>query len=286
MPLSLARCEVTHIDRVPIDADRARAQHDAYVRSLRDEGMAVVELPGDDALPDSVFIEDLLLDLGDVRVLTAPGADSRRPEREALRAAFGPGGVLEAWGPLVEMPDGLRLDGGDVLRVRSDVFVGLSSRTDRSAIAWLDSVTRSRVIPVPVAGALHLKTAASALTENLLVVNPDAVDPAAFGMIDVILCARGEEGAANVLRLPPRRERCTVDDRDERALMPAGNPRTAAAARRWGVQVTEVAIDELEKAEAGVTCMSVLLGADFALDLDALPNERVARVGDSMGDRL
>ena len=232
MPLSLARCEVTHIDRVPIDADRARAQHDVFVQTLRDAGMETVELPGDDALPDSVFIEDLLLDLGDVRVLAAPGADSRRPERQVLRAAFGPGGLLEAWGPIVEMPDGVRLDGGDVLRARDAVFVGLSSRTDRLAIEWLDSITRSQVIPVPVHGVLHLKTAASALTENLLVVNPDAVDPEAFGMIDVILCARGEEGAANVLRLPPRRERCTVNDRDERALMPAGNPRTAAAARR------------------------------------------------------
>ncbi len=221
VPLSIARCEVTWIAREPIDADRARAQHAGYVQTLRACGVVVVELPEDPDHPDSVFVEDLLIDLGDVRVLTAPGAPSRRGERAGVRAAFQPGGPLADWGPLVEMPESLRLDGGDVLRTRDGVFVGVSSRTDRDAIAWLDSVTSARVVPVPVAGALHLKTAVSALSEDLLIL-----------------------------------------------LFPTGCPRTAAAARRWGIEVVEVAIDELAKAEAGLTCMSVLLGADFVLNLD------------------
>ncbi len=268
VPLSIARCEVTWIAREPIDADRARAQHAGYVQTLRACGVVVVELPEDPDHPDSVFVEDLLIDLGDVRVLTAPGAPSRRGERAGVRAAFQPGGPLADWGPLVEMPESLRLDGGDVLRTRDGVFVGVSSRTDRDAIAWLDSVTSARVVPVPVAGALHLKTAVSALSEDLLILNPDAVDPAPFGFIDVVLAAPGEEAAANALRLPPRRELCDTRHRDERALFPTGCPRTAAAARRWGIEVVEVAIDELAKAEAGLTCMSVLLGADFVLNLD------------------
>lgn len=276
VPLSIGQCEVTHIEREPIDPDRARAQHEAYVAALKKAGLEVVELQGDEGHPDSVFVEDVLIDLGDVRVLTSPGAESRYPEREAIREAFAPGGPLQSWGPLVEMPEDLRLDGGDVLRVRDVVFVGVSSRTDLPAIQWLDKNTRADLIPVEVKGALHLKTAVSPLTENVLIVNPDAVDPAAFGFIDVLRVAEGEERASNVLRLPPRMDRCTSDDRDERILMPAGCPKTLGAIRRWGVQVTEVDIDELEKAEAGLTCMSVLLGASFELDLDALPRHRGA----------
>lgn len=271
VPLSIAQCEVTHVAREPLDPDCARAQHEGYVRALRDAGLNVISLPAIDEYPDSVFVEDLLLDLGDVRVITSPGADSRRGERDSVRRAFSPAGELASWGPLIEMPDEFRLDGGDVLRVGSVVFVGLSSRTQLQAIAWLDTVTESEVVPVEVRGALHLKTAVSALTEHLLVVNPEAVDPASFGWFDAVLVPLGEEAAANALRLPPRREICTSEFRDERALLPAGCPQTARAIRRWGVEVIEVPIDELAKAEAGLTCMSVLLGADFVLDRDSLP---------------
>lgn len=261
---------MTHIDRAPLAADIARAQHAGYVAALRDAGLAIVELPADDSLPDSVFVEDVLLDLGDVRVLTAPGATSRRAERDAVRQAFAPKGALAEWGPLVEMPDTLRLDGGDVLVFRDYVFVGVSTRTDRAAIEWLASLTGRGVVPVAVRGALHLKTAVTALTQHVLVMNPDAVDPAAFWFVDKMFVAPGEQAAANALRLPPRRALCDHDVRDERVLLPAGCPTTAATARRWGVEVIEVEIGELSKAEAGLTCMSVLLGADFVLDLDAL----------------
>lgn len=261
---SIAQCEVTHIERQPIDADRARAEHAGYVAALEALGAEVITLDGAEALPDSVFVEDALLDLGDVRILTNPGAPSRRPERDSVRAAFAPGGPLAAHGPLVEMPEGLHLDGGDVLRVRGVVFVGRSTRTSPEAIAWLRTVTSAPVVPVEVRGALHLKTAVTAATENVLVLDPDAVDRDAFRFIDVVMVPPGEEAAANVLRVPPRRARCTPDDRDERVLAPAGCPRTVAALRRWGVQVTEVPMPELAKAEAGLTCMSVLLGADFA----------------------
>jgi len=275
VPLSIAGCEVTHVAREVLDPECARAQHEGYVRALRDAGMHVVALPVSEEHPDSVFVEDLLLDLGDVRVLTSPGADSRRGERESVRRAFVPGGELTTWGPLIEMPDELRLDGGDVLRIGSVVFVGLSSRTQKPAVEWLDTITAARVVPVKVEGALHLKTAVSALTEHLLVVNPEAVNPSAFGWFDTILVPDGEKAAANALRLPPRRSLCTTQFRDERALLPAGCPQTASAVRRWGVEVIEVPIDELAKAEAGLTCMSVLLGADFALDRDALPHALV-----------
>ncbi len=271
VPLSITRCEVTHIERQPIDPDRARAEHAAYVEALSALGADLVVLPQDDLLPDSVFVEDLLVDLGDAVVLTNPGAPSRRPERDAVRAAFAPGGVLAHHGPLVEMPDDLHLDGGDVLQVRGAVFVGRSTRTHLPAIEWLGTVTARSVIPVEVKGALHLKTAVTAATENLLVLDPDAVDRSVFRFIDVVMVPEGEEAAANVLRVPPRRERVTPDDRDERVLVPAGCPGTVAALRRWGVQVSEVAIPQLARAEAGLTCMSVLLGADFRFAPDPSP---------------
>ena len=263
VPLSLPGCALTHVARKPIDADRARAQHRGYAQALRDAGCDVLVLPADEALPDCVFIEDLLVDLGPTRLLTAPGAPSRWAERDGVRAAFAPGGPLCGFGPLIEMPDGLRLDGGDVLAVRGVVFVGRSTRTDSEAIAWLAAHCDAPVVPVNVRGALHLKTAVTPLCDRVLLADPEHVDLRPFMFFDIVCVAPGEAAAANALRLPPRPDVRTTSFRDERVLLPAGNPKTATTLRRWGIEVFEVEIDELSKAEAGLTCMSVLLGAAF-----------------------
>ena len=44
----------------------------------------------------------------------------------------------------------------------------------------------------------------------------------------------------------------------DRLILPAGNPRTADKLRTRGFQVVEVDVSELQKAEAGVTCMSLI----------------------------
>ncbi len=222
-------------------------------------GLDVLELPANPGLPDSCFVEDLIIDLGEVRVLTRPGAVSRRPERAAFIEAFAPGGPLAEHGPLLHMPTGLRLDGGDVLMVRDRMFVGLSSRTDGGAVAWLAAHSHRPVVGVQVCGALHLKTAVTALTDNALIVNPEAVDLRPFLYFDVLQVRPGEEAAANVLRLPPRLDHVGPDDRDERVMMDARCVHAIECARRWGVEVIPMDISEFAKAEAGLTCLSVVL---------------------------
>ncbi len=79
-----SECEITHIERTPIDLDLARAQHHAYVNALRKLGCQVIELPAESDLPDSVFVEDTAFILPEVAVITRPGADSRKPETESI----------------------------------------------------------------------------------------------------------------------------------------------------------------------------------------------------------
>ncbi len=55
-----------------------------------------------------------------------------------------------------------------------------------------------------------------------------------------------EPAAANVVRAGGR------------VIMPVGNFRTATRLRERGFTVDEVDVSELQKAEAGVTCMSLL----------------------------
>jgi dimethylargininase len=121
-------CELTHLDRQPIDLDLARAQHHAYEAALRALGCDVISLPPEPDLPDSVFVEDVALVFDEVAIITRPGADSRRPEAELIAPALSLHRTLFT----IEAP-GI-LDGGDVLRVGKTVYVGLSSRSNRSGV--------------------------------------------------------------------------------------------------------------------------------------------------------
>src|SRR6185312_9672399 len=128
---SLAQCELTWLDRQPMDIEKARAEHHAYEQCLRDLGVRVISLPALDEHPDAVFVEDPAIVLDEVAVITTMGAESRRGERETLAAA------ISAFRPLIRMRDPAKLEGGDVMRVGRRLFAGLSARTDAAGVEQL-----------------------------------------------------------------------------------------------------------------------------------------------------
>lgn len=241
---SIVRCELTHRERVPIDPERAAAQHREYERVLEAVGCRLVPVPGAPELPDAVFVEDTAVVTDEVAVLARPGAGSRRPETEAVAP------ILAGYRTVRRIREPGTLDGGDVLRVGRDVFVGVSQRTNREGAAQLRSVLEPlgyRVHDVPFAGCLHLKTAATAIDDGTMVLNPDWVDPGRFPGYRTIEVDPAEPFAANVLRI------------GDTVIMAAGHPATAGRISSAGARVVEVDVSELAKAEAGVTCCSVLL---------------------------
>src|SRR5215211_7917978 len=127
-------CEITHIERTPIDVEIARAQHHNYVQALKTLGCDVVELPAEADLPDSVFVEDTAFILPDVAVITRPGADSRKPETESIVQALLPHRRL------VRVSEPATVDGGDVLVLGKNIYVGLSTRSNQDAIDQLNEL--------------------------------------------------------------------------------------------------------------------------------------------------
>src|SRR6185295_7843723 len=161
--------ELTHLPRVPIDVTVARAQHDAYERALAAAGYQVERLASSRDLPDAVFVEDIALVLDEVAIVTRPGAASRRGEIEAVEAALARYREVRR----VEAP--ATLDGGDVLVAGRQVFVGLSSRTNREAVRqlrWALDAFDYTVSEVAVGGCLHLKSAVTAVAERVVLLNP------------------------------------------------------------------------------------------------------------------
>ena len=174
---ALAACELTHLERVPIDVERARAQHRAYEAALIEAGYLVERLDTSPQMPDSVFVEDIAIVFDEVAIITRPGAESRRQETPAVAEA------LAAYRPLhVIQPPGT-VDGGDVLVVGRRVFIGRSSRTNEAAVGQMRQVLEPfgyTVSDTVVRSCLHLKSAVTALSDDVLLVNRDWIDPAAF----------------------------------------------------------------------------------------------------------
>ena len=86
---SINRCELTYLERQPIDVARAREQHRAYEDLLRELGVRVISLPAEPDYPDSVFVEDPAVVVDEVAVMTNPGVESRRGEIESIARALG-----------------------------------------------------------------------------------------------------------------------------------------------------------------------------------------------------
>ncbi|MFL6247362.1 MAG: dimethylarginine dimethylaminohydrolase family protein [Thermoanaerobaculia bacterium] len=238
---SIARAELTHLERVPIDYERARVQHEAYRELLASLGCEVISLPGDAAYPDCVFIEDTAVILDDMAVITRPGAESRRGEVAVVADALAP------YRRLVRIEAPATLDGGDVLVLRDRIYVGSSSRTNDAAIAQLRALTGREVIRVDVHGALHLKTAATAVSEDALLITREWIDVTPFAGLKLIDAE--EPFGANAVRV------------GNTLIYPTAFPRTRAILESHGFDVRTVDADELAKAEGGVTCCSLLIGA-------------------------
>lgn len=244
---TLAECELTHLPRDPIDVAKAVAEHACYEEALRSLGATVVHAPPEPTLPDAVFVEDTALALDEVAVITRPGAASRRAEIESMAR------VLGAYKPLVRIQPPGTLDGGDVLRVGRRLYVGLSSRTNRAGIAQLETLVDQwgyEVIPVPISGCLHLKSAVTEVAEDLLLINDRWVRPQCFGSMKTVPVAPAEPDGANALRIGAA------------VIYPAHHPETAERLAGAGVHVVPVPCGELAKAEGGVTCCSVLFATE------------------------
>jgi dimethylargininase len=241
--LDLARCELTHLERQPIDTERALAQHRAYQQVLRGAGAHVVELAADPSLPDGVFVEDVAVVLDEMAVLTFPTPKSRRGELAGVEAA------LRSFRPVVRVSDGAHLEGGDVLRLGKALYVGLSGRTSEAGARALQALAQPfgyDVVPVQVSGCLHLKSACCALDEETVLINRAWVDTAAFAGLELVDVPAEEPWGANVLRLPGV------------VVVSKAFPRTAELVRQCGHAVVTIDVSELHKAEAGLTCMSLV----------------------------
>jgi dimethylargininase len=240
---SINDCELSFHDRQSIDVARAIAQHQAYQDCLAELGVRIVSLPSEHDLPDAVFVEDPAVVVDEMVVISNMGAPSRRPEARSLANA------LSHYRPLKFLADPATLDGGDVLRIDRSVFVGLSRRTNRDGIEQLTELLEPcgyHVQAIDVTGCLHLKSACSYLGHNTVLVNRSWIYARSLSEFELLNVPEEEPAAANALLV------------NDVIVLPASFPKTRALLEERGFRVRTVDVSELQKAEAGVTCTSLI----------------------------
>jgi dimethylargininase len=243
VPPTITECELTHLCRAPIDVALAVAQHADYEAALTALGARVERVDPAPELPDSVFIEDTAVVFDEVAVLMRPGAPSRRSEVPAVAATLG------RYRPIHSIVAPATMDGGDVLRAGRRVFVGRSLRTNDDGVRQLKAMLTPLgyiVDAVPVEQCLHLKSAVTAASDDLLVVNPAWIDPACFSGLQWVAIDPEEPSGANVVRV------------GDTVVCAASAPRTRVRIEARGLSVRAVDASELAKAEGALTCGSLI----------------------------
>lgn len=240
-------CELTFVDRTPIDLDLATRQHDEYCAALRRLGVTVDELTGNDAFPDACFVEDTAVVVDEIAIMCSMGVASRRGEGALIERELAKHREIAR----VTLPG--TIEGGDVLQVGKTIFVGRSSRTNQEGFEQLSRILEPlgyRLVPVRTAGSLHFKSACTAIDNETLFVNREWVDLDALNGFKLVATAEDEPWSANLLRV------------GETVCVHAGFPRAADAVGRLADNVEILDLTELRKAEAALTCSSIIFTSE------------------------
>lgn len=240
---AISRCALTFLERRPIQFDKALAQHAAYVEALRQAGADVQILPPESDLPDAVFVEDTAIVVDECAVISRPGIESRRPETESIVPA------LEAVRPVIRVTAPATIEGGDVLLVGRTLFVGQTPRTNAEGTRQLQQALAPHgyeIVPITPAGCLHLKSAVTYIGDETVLVNPEWIDVDVFSRWQCVPVAPEEPYGANALLA------------GETVHLAASAPLTRRKLDALGFITDIIDTSEFEKAEAALTCMSLL----------------------------
>jgi len=237
---SYVKAQSQNPDNEKIDVSLAKLQHEKYTDALELAGIEVIFMPTLEYFPDSVFVEDTAIFLNDRIAICYFKGQARRGETECIQP------LLVKYCPLDVLGPPVTIDGGDVLNTGKHLFVGQSKRTNEHAVGALAKLTNQPVVPVPVEKGLHLKTSATYIGKNIIVLDPASIDRSYFEQYEIIEVDEEEGYAANCLAF------------GENVLIADGYPKLAEKLQERGFNILPVPMSEFAKANSGLTCLSLL----------------------------
>lgn len=226
-----------------IDVGLAQEQHQAYCRVLKGLGLKLIRIEADERFPDCCFVEDPAIVIGDTAIISRMGVKSRKGEEIAVRQTMFNYKKIR-W----ITPPGT-IEGGDVLKIGRKIYIGLSERTNQSAIKKVKAIVSGygyEVIPVRVKGMIHLKTGCTYLGNNYITMVKGQLDEKSFAGYKKIIIPKEESYSANCLTI------------NGKILIPKGYPATKKRIEKLGFKTVELEMSEFRKGGGSLTCLSVL----------------------------
>jgi dimethylargininase len=244
VPETLDKCVRTYSQRQSVKVELAKSQHEAYCRALRERKLELIRIPADNSFPDCVFVEDPAIVYKQTAIICRMGARSRVGEVGEVRKT-----LSQHFGNLVSIQPPATIEGGDVLRVNDDLFVGVTSRTSMDGVNQLRKALASegcKVTPVKVEHVLHFKSACSYIGDGCIVVNPGFFGLEVFSSFNLIRLPKEEAYAANCVSI------------NGTVFISRGYPRTRKLIEREGFVTNELDVSEFKKCEGSLTCLSII----------------------------
>ena len=225
----------------PINVKLACLQHECYIAALEEAGIEVILFPAAYEYSDAPFVEDTTVVFDHVALACPNKEKSRRGEGTSIHKE------IKNYRTIKTLPHHVNLDGGDVLNTGGEIFIGISSRTNLEAVNELAKFTKKPVVPVKVLSGLHLKTSVSYLGKNILVLDPSSVDTTPLHEFKWIESSKSNRCSANCLAI------------GKTVLISKGSNEIANKIHQEGFKTLQLDISEFEKADGGLTCLSIIL---------------------------
>jgi N-dimethylarginine dimethylaminohydrolase len=239
--------------------EQVMAELNGYCATLAEHGIEVLQPAPLDGVPDQLMTRDIGVVIGDTFVITQMAQESRRDEWLGLQA------ILDQIDPqkIVRVPDGVVLEGGDVIVDNGRIFIGLSQRTEPAGVQFIAShFPDFEVIPVPLKqlsdgeDVLHLDCSFLPVGSHhaLIYRGGLATIPAAITeQYDLIEVTKAEQQilATNVLSISPTQ-----------VISRTKSSRVNAELRRRGLEVIELPFDDPPKTGGSFRCCSLPLWRD------------------------
>ena len=227
------------------DYDLAVQQHDNYVKTLRDLGLEVLDLPADERFPDSCFVEDPAVVMAECAIIKNPATDSRNGEKfeivDAIKQFYKDDQIFH-----IEAPG--TMEGGDVMMVDDTFYVGLSARTNEEGIRQLGEILNKygmKCVQVPLEKVLHLKTGVNYLEHNNMLVAGEFITKPEFEQYNKVVVPEEEAYGANCIWM------------NETVIVPEGYPSVLKAVQDLGYETLIVDTSEFRKIDGGLSCLSL-----------------------------
>ncbi|MBD7984006.1 hypothetical protein H9649_05400 [Sporosarcina sp. Sa2YVA2] len=232
-----------------IDVDIAMKQHTEFERLLREHGVEVIKLPSSEKFPEQVFTRDIGFTVGDEVFVAEMASDIRKGEEEALEDFLEEENI--DYQNTVD-----RVEGGDVIVDRDNVYVGISSRTSDLAVRNLQrDLPNHNIIRVPFNEKyLHLDCVFNILSPTVGLIFSEALSHEMVATLSetyTLIEVSAEEQftlGTNVLSIG-----------DGKVFSQPQNKQVNAAMRAHGFEVIEIDFSEIIKSGGSFRCCSMPL---------------------------